>query len=146
MEKHYTINEVAAMTGLTTRTVRNYLKSGLVSGEKINGVWLLSSEDFCDMLNNPAVKPSIKAKNNAVIYDFLADDRKKTNKICTVIDLYVEDDEADEISQVFCNFINNNCEIEDLTFKFEKNGKNVRVILSGSDEAVMEILNRYYNE
>lgn len=46
MESFYTINEVATMTGLTTRTIRNYLKSGLINGQKVNGVWLFSSEDF----------------------------------------------------------------------------------------------------
>lgn len=144
MEKNYTINQVATMTGLTTRTVRNYLKMGLIGGEKINGVWQLSAEDFCDMLNNPAVKPSIKAKNNAVVYDFLADEKKKTNKICTVIDLNVDDGEAEEISQFFCDSVNNG-NFEDIVFKFEKKDRNVRVILSGADEAVFEMLKRYYD-
>ena len=95
MENFYTINEVATMTGLTTRTIRNYLKSGLINGEKINGIWMFSPEDFNAMLNNPAIKPSIQAKNNSVVYDFIADDRKKVNKICTILDLHVEDNEAE---------------------------------------------------
>ena len=145
MENFYTINEVATMTGLTTRTIRNYLKSGLINGEKINGIWMFSSEDFNAMLNNPAIKPSIQAKNNSVVYDFIADDRKKVNKICTILDLFVEDNEAEEISQFFCNTINSYADIGDLSFKFEKHGRNVRVILSGADEVVMEIVNRYYD-
>ena len=145
MGKYYTINEVATMTGLTTRTIRNYLKSGLISGEKINGVWTFSSEDFADILNSPAIKPSIQAKNNAVVYDFLVDDRKRTNKICTIIDLYIEDEEAEEISQFFCDTINSYHNTDDLSFKYEKRGRNVRVILSGTDEMTMEILNKYYN-
>ena len=145
MENFYTINEVATMTGLTTRTIRNYLKSGLINGEKVNGIWMFSSEDFNAMLNNPAIKPSIQAKNNSVVYDFIADDRKKVNKICTILDLYVEDNEAEEISQFFCNTINNYNDSGDLSFKFEKHGRNVRVILSGADEVVMEIMNRYYD-
>lgn len=145
MENFYTINEVATMTGLTTRTIRNYLKLGLINGEKVNGIWMFSSEDFCAMLNNPAIKPSIQAKNNAVVYDFIADDRKKVNKICTILDLCAEDNEAEEISQLFCNTINSCLDAGDLNFKFEKHGRNVRVILSGTEETVMEILNRYYN-
>lgn len=145
MEKNYTINKVAVMTGLSTRTIRNYLKSGLVNGEKINGIWTVSANDFCDMLGNPAIKPSIKAKHNSVVYDFLADERKKTNKICAVIDLYEDDAEAEEISGFFCSAVNNEV-INDIIFKFEKNGRYVRVILSGSEENVIELLNRYYNE
>ncbi len=145
MKKSYTINEVATMTGLTTRTIRNYLKAGLINGEKTNGIWTFSSEDYYNLLNNPTIKPSIQAKNNAVIYDFLINDRKKTNNICSIIDLYVEEDEANEISQFFCNAINTINDTVDLNFKFEKHGKNVRIILSGADEIIVEILNKYYS-
>lgn len=145
MDKYYTINEVSTMTGLTTRTIRNYLKSGLINGEKTNGVWMFSSEDFSDMLINPAIKPRIQAKNNAVVYDFLVDNKKKTNKICAVIDLCIEDAESNEIAEFFCKTINNLSEAGELSFKFEKNGKNVRVILSGTEETVIEILDKYYN-
>lgn len=145
MEKYYTINEISIMTGLTTRTIRNYLKSGLINGEKINGIWMFSHEDFSDMLANHAIKPSIQAKNNAVVYDFLVDNKKKINKICTIIDLYIDDTESNETSELFCNTINSLSETGELSFKFEKNGRNVRVILSGTEETVIDILNKYYN-
>lgn len=35
MEKDFTLSEVSIMTGLTTRTLRNYLKMNILSGEKI---------------------------------------------------------------------------------------------------------------
>lgn len=146
MEKYYTINEISAMTGLTTRTIRNYLKSGLINGEKTNGIRMFSSEDFSDMLANPAIRPSIQAKNNAVVYDFLVDNKKKTNKICTVIDLCIDDTESSEISDFFCKTINNLSEAGELSFKFEKNGRNTRIILSGTEETVIDILNKYYNQ
>lgn len=146
MEKYYTINEISAMTGLTTRTIRNYLKSGLINGEKINGVWTFSSGDFSDMLANPAIKPSIQAKNNAVAYDFLVENKKKINKICTVIDLCIDDEESSEISDFFCKTINNFNDSGELAFKYEKNGRNTRIILSGTEETIIEILNKYYNQ
>lgn len=145
MKDIYTINEVATMTGLTARTIRNYLKSGLVSGEKINGIWMFSAEEFCEMLSNPAIKPSIQAKSNAVVYDFIADDRKKVNRICTILDLCAEENEGKEISQFFCDTINSCPDAGDLCFKFEWHGRNARVILTGTEETVMEILNKYYN-
>lgn len=144
MEQKYTINQVASMTGLSARTIRNYLKSGLVNGEKTDGIWLFSAEDFEKMLADPAIKPSIKAKSNAVVFDFIADDRKKNNKICTILDLYADDKESEEISQFFCNTINNDYNTADLIFKFEKYGKNVRIILSGAEDVVSDLMNRYY--
>ncbi len=145
MEKYYNINEVAMMTGLTTRTVRNYLKQGLVSAEKIDGVWKFSPENFGEMLSVPAVKQSVKARNNSVIFDFIANDRKRENKICLCFDLYVDESEAEEISGFFCDKINS-CGADDICFNFEKNGRNARIILSGPEDTVSAILTEYYSE
>lgn len=92
MEKYYTINELAIMTGLTTRTLRNYLKLNILCGEKVDGSWMFTEEDVSEFLSNPMVKPSVQAKKNAIIYDFLAEDRKKNNEICIIIDACVNED------------------------------------------------------
>lgn len=42
----YTTNEVAEMFGVTTRTIRNYLKDGRLQGRKIGGSWRFSQEDL----------------------------------------------------------------------------------------------------
>ena len=39
MQELYTINHVALMSGLSSRTIRNYMKMGFIEGEMINGVW-----------------------------------------------------------------------------------------------------------
>lgn len=36
--EYYTINPVTLLTGLTDRTIRNYIRMGLLQGEKINGL------------------------------------------------------------------------------------------------------------
>lgn len=45
-EKLYSVDDVARMTLLTTRTIRNYLRSGLLQGNKIGGQWRFSIEDI----------------------------------------------------------------------------------------------------
>lgn len=40
MSKYYSINDVAMMTGLSTRTIRNYIKMNILDGEKVDGVIL----------------------------------------------------------------------------------------------------------
>ena len=86
MDKYYTLNQVAMMTGLTTRTLRNYIKMDILKGEKIDGIWNFSEEEFAEFIQNPYVKPSIQAKNKAIVFDFLAQNEKRTNEICTIID------------------------------------------------------------
>lgn len=142
--ENYTINEVAMMTGLTTRTLRNYIKLGILKGEKMDGIWKFSAEDISEFISNPAVKPSIQAKNKSLVFDFLALDSKKTNEICTILDLYVEKEESEEICSFFCNKING-CEGTKIHFNYERNGKNTRIILSGYEDVVKDLLNAYYD-
>lgn len=139
----YTINEVAMMTGLTTRTLRNYIKMNVLKGEKIDGAWRFTVEDISDFISNPCVKPSIQTKNKAVVLDFLAVDNKRENEMCTVLDLYIEEEESQEVSAFFCDMINN-CKGGKIRFNYERNGKNARIILSGCEDVVMEMLNAYY--
>ena len=94
------------MTGLTTRTLRNYLKMNVLKGEKLDGAWKFTEEEFAEFIQNPYVKPSLQAKNKAIVFDFLAQNEKRINEICTVIDVCVDSHEAEEISSFFCEEIN----------------------------------------
>lgn len=141
--KRYSINELATMTGLTTRTLRNYISDGFLIGNKKDGVWEFSLKDVEAFINNPAVNKSIVAKNNAVVYDFLADNKKKHSSICTILDLKVQDEEAGQIMTFFCAAAN---ETEPgVILKCERKGSNLRVILSGEEECVKNILGKFYS-
>ena len=77
MDKTYTINELSTITGLTTRTLRNYIKDELLKGDKSTGQWFFSEENIHSFVSHPSVHPSIQAKNRAIAYDFLGNERKK---------------------------------------------------------------------
>lgn len=140
----YTINDIATMTGLSTRTVREYMKLGFLSGEKENGVWRFTGEAVGALFANSAVAPSIKAKRNALVYDFMLDEKKKNDELCAVLDLMAEGKDAMDISGFFCSAINSG-EFSGLAFSFEHSGKNARVIVKGPAEEVLGIMNAYYN-
>ena len=140
----YTINDIATMTGLSTRTVREYMKLGFLSGEKENGVWRFTDEAVGALFANSAVAPSIKAKRNALVYDFMLDENKKNDELCAVLDLMAEGKDAMDISGFFCSAINSG-EFSGLAFSFEHSGKNARVIVKGPAEEVLGIMNAYYN-
>lgn len=144
MNKYYSINDVAMMTGLSTRTIRNYIKMNLLDGEKIDGVWKFTEENVHEFIKNPTVKPSIDAKSNAIVYDFMLDNHKKENEICMIVDFTEEEEELKEISNFFCEKINQS-ESGNFRFSFFKDGDNCRVILKGYAEDVMKIMNEYYN-
>ena len=144
MQDMYTINHVALMSGLSSRTIRNYMKMGFIEGEMINGVWHFSAEAVGDFFANPNVAPAIKAKRNALIFDFLADDDKQQDEMCTVIDQRANLEEANAISEFFCDAINRAWSGV-IRFGFSFNGNQARIILTGPEEAVQQLLTAYDN-
>ena len=132
----YTINEIAQMTGLTTRTIRNYLNDGHVSGEKIDGKWVFTVEDFEAMLENPYVEQAIKAKNNAPVFDFLNADKKSGNSVCMIIDRCISDEEAMQLCYKMSDLVEESKKVE---FRLEKKEKNLRIVLAGPEEEVKKI-------
>lgn len=84
--KYYVINHLVMFTGLSDRTIRNYIASGILQGEKINGLWHFTPEQVEEFVRHPAVRPSILAKNNGLVYDFLLDTKKTGQEMCVILD------------------------------------------------------------
>lgn len=136
LKEKYSIDEVAMMTGLTTRTIRNYLNEGHILGEKVDGKWVFTIENFVRMLENPYVASAIKTKNNAPVFDFMKADKKPCNSVCFIIDRCVSEDEALRLMDNVCRIIKG---YDSVVFRFEKKNDNVRIILTGAEEQVKRI-------
>ena len=142
MEKKYNLNDLALMTGFTTRTLRNYLLGGMLKGEKIDGVWQFSGEDLDRFFNEPFVKEGLRIKRSGVVFDFLSDRNKKSARTCTVLDVPAGLKAANKISAFFCDKMN---DASDVVFTFDWDKDLCRVILSGDAEQV-SLLVRAFNE
>lgn len=140
-ENLYLINHLVLITGLTDRTIRNYIASGILKGEKINGIWHFTPEEVDAFIKNPAVRQSIAAKNNALVYDFMLDKSKKTEEACIILDIPSRDKK--KTAEFFCYRISNS-DFENINFSFDVNGKTPRVILKGKAKDVFGLINEYY--
>ena len=89
------------------------------------------------------VKQALKSKRNAQVFDFLADTSKKSNRICTILDFTVDHEEAMDISKFFQDAMNNGA--SDVQFRFSYDRGLARVILSGAEDQVVDIMKKYYN-
>ena len=138
----YNLNQAAMITGLTTRTLRNHLKQGLLKGEKVDGNWRFTEEALDKYIADPSVKQVILARQHAVVYDFLADPFKKTNRICTIMDFPVSTDEALGIAQFFSKEITDHG--SDIEFRYINEKHYARFILSGSEGQVADLMKAYY--
>ena len=136
---YYTLGHLSQITGLTDRTLRTYLKNGILEGEKINGIWHFTENQLDAFLRHPAVRPSIQAKNNAIVYDFMLDTKKSEPRACVILDLPDLDRVA--ASRFFCDAIG--CgDFRDLRFSLDAVGT-PRVILSGPMDQILSLVNSY---
>ena len=140
-ENLYLISHLTLITGLTDRTIRNYIASGILKGEKINGIWHFTPEEVDSFIKNPAVRPSIVAKNNSIVYDFMLNDSKKEEETCVILDLPKADVKA--VSEFFCYSINNG-KYENINFSLDGYYKTPRVILRGKPSDVFGLIDKYY--
>lgn len=138
---YYCIAHIVQFTGLTDRTVRNYISMGLLEGEKINGLWHFTPEQVEAFVRHPAVRPSIQAKRNALIYDFLVDTKKDEHQTCMILDLPGENRKT--VTDFFCYAIGE-YDLHNFRFSFDSVEGEPRVILRGRTGEILELVNHYY--
>ncbi len=138
---YYVIGHLVQFTGLTDRTIRNYISLGILEGEKINGLWHFTPEQVEAFVRHPAVRPSILAKRNAVVYDFLINNKKERHQSCIILDLPGEDEK--NVAEFFCDAIGKG-DFHDFRFSFDCLEGVPRVILKGETKQVLELVGQYY--
>ncbi len=142
MKDAFSINDIAMITGLTTRTIRTYITAGIIAGEKVDGAWAFTPEQVQAFVENKAVRPSIRAKKNAIVFDFLDAKPLDGDKMCVILDLGTR--EALGASVFFCEKISSCSPEAELRFASDRVGTGARLILSGSPKDVMSLMNQYF--
>lgn len=135
-ETFYSISQLTIISGLTDRTIRNYIATGILQGEKVNGAWQFTAEQVENFVSHRAVRPSILAKNNAAVYDFLQDTKKTDCEVCIILDLPGKS--RPEISNYFCDRISNG-DFHKIRFSFDGVTKVPRVILTGNAAEILQL-------
>lgn len=136
---YYLMEQLRLLTGFSERTLRAHLKTGILQGEKINGLWHFTPEQVESFLAHPAVRPTILTKHNAVIYDFLAE-RHQNDSTCVILDL--PSCERKKTVEFFCKEINEGT-FQSLRFCFDVVSKIPRIILAGCAEDVRKLLDLF---
>ena len=140
---YYCIGHIVQFTGLTDRTIRNYISNGILQGEKINGLWHFTQEQVDAFQRHPAVRPSITAKSNGLVYDFLLNPSREDHRCCMVLDLPGADKRS--LTEFFCYAISRE-DLHNFQFSFDGLDKTPRVIIRGDTREVLCLVNGYYAE
>ncbi len=104
-------------------------------------MWRFTSDQVEEFVKHPAVRPSILAKKNGLVYDFLADDHKKTQEVCVILD--IPGKEKKKSIEYFGKSINEGG-FRNIQFSYDGVKENSRVILKGAVDEVMRLVNGYY--
>lgn len=89
IEKLYTVEDIAKMTGLTGRTIRNYLADGRLRGRKIGSQWRFTESDITALFSTPdaaANTANSTTAGNEAVSEFLRPQSRSGVSICSVID------------------------------------------------------------
>lgn len=109
-EKLYTVEDIANMTSLTTRTIRNYLKDGSLEGKKIGGQWRFTMKNIEKLFNNGNVSKDMVDNKKQQVLDFIDGvntDMSGSIQICTIVDYYCDNIKlANEMSDKLITVIN----------------------------------------
>ena len=140
---YYFISDLVLITGLSDRTIRKYNSSGILQGEKINGLWRFTPEQTDCFICHPSVRPSILAKHHSVAYDFLLDNKKSACETCVIVDLPGK--KKKEIAEFFCCRISNE-NYQNVRFSFDGAASVPRIILKGDTREVLQLVNGYAQE
>lgn len=93
----FTLAQLAEMTMLTERTLRTYLRTGLLQGKKTPRGWRFTREQAFAFMGSPAVRRAMSANRMAQAEDFLHRRMDTAGQTCAVTDVPVEDDAASRL-------------------------------------------------
>ena len=129
---YLTIEDVASWTGLTTRSVRNYIRDGFLQGDKSSGKWQFSFDQYIAFTEHPNVAAAIATKKKSYINDFIESEPSDYNRICIILDVI---DHIRETLSFFVHYIEDLDIYTDDTILFTmgplKKTEGSRIILKG---------------
>jgi excisionase family DNA binding protein len=138
----YTVDEIAGLFHLHTRTVRRFIKEGRLKASKIGGQWRIREQDLREIIGEePQIQKSSDEIEGLVQGKALLSEKIQ---VSTVIDILVVDrDEADRLSNCFIAVLNckdpdyGNAKYNYIYYEAEKKG---RFILWGKPKFIEKML------
>jgi excisionase family DNA binding protein len=147
MEKLYTVDDIAKMTMMTSRTIRTYIKDGILKGKKIGGQWRFTEEDVKSFMDNGAYKVEHFSNLKQDIVDFIDgvnDFVKGEIQACTIVDLYQEKDVVADKQEKLMAFISSHADTPNnwMSFSSEyiESESKTRIVIFAQPKFLIEAL------
>jgi len=148
MEKLYTVEDIAKMTMMTSRTIRNYLKDGILKGRKIGGQWRFTEDDVKNFMDSGTYQVEHFSNLKQDIIDFIDgvnDFVKGEVQSCTIVDLYQEKDVVAAKQEKLMAFIHTHADTPNnwMSFSSEyiESESKTRIVIFAQPKYLIEALN-----
>ncbi|HIQ61959.1 MAG: helix-turn-helix domain-containing protein [Christensenellales bacterium] len=133
-----TLRMLAECTGLTEKTLRNYMRMGLLRGEKSRGKWQFPPEALEALLTHPYTRPSIRRQGRILVEDFLQGARGG-ERACVVLDLCLAaPEDGARLRRALVESVNRS--VPPVRMVYEQDAAQARVFLSGDAQTVQACL------
>jgi len=149
MEKLLTVEDIAKMTSMTTRTIRNYLKDGILKGRKIGGQWRFTEEDIKNFMDSGKFTEEHNIQLKQDILDFIDGVNDWAGNIgeiqaCSIIDLYQEEEIVRNKLDKLMEFIDSQKETKNNWMSFSSQYSEIeskfRVVIFAKPQYLIEAL------
>jgi excisionase family DNA binding protein len=135
-EQFYTVADVARVTGLTSRTIRNYLKDGTLRGQKIGVQWRFTEDEVKKLFSRQMPGSSSPSQ---VVRGFLGQDAQEAASVCALLDIpNVSEAEGLELYRRMKE--ESQTGILAMSYEYHDEGQTLRIAVSGAAGAVMDLL------
>ena len=137
-EKLYTVADVAQVTGMTSRTIRNYLKDGTLTGQKIGVQWRFTEEEIKKLFSRQTPGQSSPSQ---IVRGFLGEQERSSAAFCALLD-FPGVTETDGM-ELYRRLQEERGEgIGSMSYEYHDEGQLLRIAVSGDTGAVMDLLER----
>lgn len=137
-EKLYTVADVAKVTGMTSRTIRNYLKDGTLTGQKIGVQWRFTEDEVRKLFSRQQPGQSTPTQ---VVRGFLGSQERAQRTACVLLDVpAVSDDEGLTYYRRLQELRPEG--IDALSYEYHDGERLLRIAVSGETDAALELLQR----
>ncbi|SHO53250.1 class I SAM-dependent methyltransferase [Anaerocolumna xylanovorans] len=141
-KKIFTIADISKMTGFTDRTIRNYMKRGLLKGSLVKGTWYFDNGNLEDFLEERFVKQGLKGKAESLVEHFLKGRKQAEDTLCSIYNMQFDrEEDGKKICDRLLNKINTGGYKEiQFSYHYDKKAGKARIILTGRAEEVAEVI------
>ncbi len=142
MKELFTVEEVAQILDVHTRTVRRYIKEEKLIAAKVGGQWRIEQENLKKFMNNEEIVEHFQKKQDDIMIGLMEGKSNEKVTIHTIVDFKVDsEEEVEKLCGNVCSIINN-VETGNIKFQYSYNKETgiARFIFKGDTKNICKVL------